>query len=127
MRGSPITYNAKDGNYWKDRVEAVNGQTHAVLGYRRGYQYWPLDGSAPQLLDEPGAPHPDRKTFGDQDEFEVARRPEWQERPLHRSLGAVLRQARHGLGIDVHHLDGRGLDRRREPGRRDQEKAPARA
>jgi hypothetical protein len=69
MRGSPITYNAKDGNYWKDRVEAVNGQTHAVLGYRRGYQYWPLDGSAPQLLlDEPGAPHPDRKTFGDQDE-----------------------------------------------------------
>ena len=25
MRGSPITYNAKDGNYWKDRVEAVNG------------------------------------------------------------------------------------------------------
>ena len=50
MRGSPITYNAKDGNYWKDRVEAVNGQTHAVLGYRRGYQYWPLDGSAPQLL-----------------------------------------------------------------------------
>ena len=48
MRGSPITYNAKDGNYWKDRVEAVNGQTHAVLGYRRGYQYWPLDGSAPQ-------------------------------------------------------------------------------
>ena len=39
MRGSPITYNAKDGNYWKDRVEAVNGQTHAVLGYRRGYQY----------------------------------------------------------------------------------------
>jgi hypothetical protein len=40
-------------------------------GYRRGYQYWPPDGSAPHLLlDDPGAPHPDRKTFGDQDESE---------------------------------------------------------
>jgi hypothetical protein len=68
MRGSPITYNAVDGNYWRDRVDVVNGEKLVVLGCRRGYQYWPLDGSAPQLLlDEPGAPHPKRSAFGDQD------------------------------------------------------------
>jgi hypothetical protein len=69
MRGSPITYNAADRNYWRDRVDVANGEKLVVLACRRGYQYWPLDGSAPQLLlDEPGSPHPDRKTFGDQDE-----------------------------------------------------------
>lgn len=68
MRGSPITYNAVDGNYWRDRVDVVNGEKLVVLACRRGYQYWPLDGSAPQLLlDEPGAPHPERSVFGDQD------------------------------------------------------------
>ena len=50
MRGSPITYNAVDGNYWRDRVDVVNGEKLVVLACRRGYQYWPLDGSAPQLL-----------------------------------------------------------------------------
>jgi hypothetical protein len=69
MRGSPITYNAVDGNYWRDRIDVVNGEKLAVLACRRGYQYWPLDGSAPQLLlDDPGAPHPERSAFGDQDE-----------------------------------------------------------
>ena len=69
MRGSPITYNAVDGNYWRDRVDVVNGEKLVVLACRRGYQYWPLDGSASQLLlDEPGAPHPERSAFGDQDE-----------------------------------------------------------
>jgi hypothetical protein len=69
MRGSPITYNAADGNYWRDRIDVVNGEKLAVLACRRGYQYWPLDGSAPQLLlDDPGAPHPERSAFGDQDE-----------------------------------------------------------
>ena len=69
MRGSPITYNAVDGNYWRDRVDVVNGEKLVVLACRRGYQYWPLDGAAPQLLlDEPGAPHPERSAFGDQDE-----------------------------------------------------------
>ena len=71
MRGSPITYNAQDGNYWRDRVDVVNGETFAVVAYRRGWQHWPLDGSAPQLiLDEPGAPHPERSTFGCQDQSE---------------------------------------------------------
>ena len=47
----------------------MNGEKLVVLACRRGYQYWPLDGSAPQLLlDEPGAPHPERSAFGDQDE-----------------------------------------------------------
>ena len=69
MRGSPITYNAVDRNYWRDRVDVVNGEKLVVLACRRGYQYWPLDGSAPQLLlDEPGSPHPERSAFGDQDE-----------------------------------------------------------
>jgi hypothetical protein len=69
MRGSPIAYNAVDGNYWRDRVDVVNGEKLVVLACRRGYQYWPLDGAAPQLLlDEPGAPHPERNAFGDQDE-----------------------------------------------------------
>jgi len=69
MRGSPITYNAADRNYWRDRVDVANGEKLVVLACRRGYQYWPLDGSAPQLLlDEPGAPHPERSAFGDQDE-----------------------------------------------------------
>jgi hypothetical protein len=58
-----------DGNYWRDRIDVVNGEKLAVLACRRGYQYWPLDGSAPQLLlDDPGAPHPERSAFGDQDE-----------------------------------------------------------
>ena len=58
------------GNYWRDRVDVVNGEKLVVLACRRGYQYWPLDGSAPQLLlDEPGAPHPERSAFGDQDEL----------------------------------------------------------
>jgi hypothetical protein len=76
IRGSPITYNAQDGNYWRDRVDVVNGETYAVLAYRRGWQYWPLDGSAPQLLlDEPGAAHPDRSAFGNQD------KSEWRDGP----------------------------------------------
>ena len=67
-RGSPITYNAVDGNYWRDRVDVVNGEKLVVLACRRGYQYWPLDGSAPQLLlDDPGAPHPTRDAFGEQE------------------------------------------------------------
>ena len=46
----------------------MNGEKLVVLACRRGYQYWPLDGSAPQLLlDDPGAPHPERSAFGDQD------------------------------------------------------------
>ena len=71
MRGSALTYNASTNEYLLDRIDVVNGEELVVLACRRGYQYWPLDGSAPQLLlDDPGAPHPDRKTFGDQDESE---------------------------------------------------------
>jgi hypothetical protein len=94
MRGSPITYNAVDGNYWRDRVDVVNGEKLVVLACRRGYQYWPLDGSAPQLLlDEPGAPHPERSAFGDQDESKWRDGPNLSDRSLCRYLGAVLRQS----------------------------------
>jgi hypothetical protein len=69
MRGSALTYNASTNEYLLDRVDVVNGEKIVVLACRRGYQYWPLDGSAPQLLlDEPGSPHPERSAFGDQDE-----------------------------------------------------------
>ena len=71
IRGATLTYNAVDDNYWKDRVDVVNGESFAVLGARRGWQFWPLDGSPPQyLLDEPGAPHPNRDAFGCQDRAE---------------------------------------------------------
>jgi hypothetical protein len=61
MRGSALTYNASTNEYLLDRVDVVNGEKLVILACRRGYQYWPLDGSAPQLLlDEPGAPHPYR-------------------------------------------------------------------
>jgi hypothetical protein len=69
MRGSALSYNASTNEYLLDRVDVVNGEKLVVLACRRGYQYWPLDGSAPQLLlDEPGSPHPERSAFGDQDE-----------------------------------------------------------
>jgi hypothetical protein len=69
MRGSALTYNASTNEYLLDRIDVVNGEELVVLACRRGYQYWPLDGSAPQLLlDDPGAPHPTRDAFGDQDE-----------------------------------------------------------
>jgi hypothetical protein len=69
MRGSALTYNASTNEYLLDRVDVVNGEKLVVLACRRGYQYWPLDGSAPQLLlDEPGSPHPERSAFGDHDE-----------------------------------------------------------
>jgi hypothetical protein len=69
MRGSALTYNASTNEYLLDRVDVVNGEELVVLACRRGYQYWPLDGSAPQLLlDDPGAQHPERSAFGDQDE-----------------------------------------------------------
>jgi hypothetical protein len=80
MRGSALTYNASTNEYLLDRVDVVNGEELVVLACRRGYQYWPLDGSAPQLLlDEPGAPHPERSAFGDQDESK------WRDGPNGRS------------------------------------------
>jgi hypothetical protein len=126
MRGSPISYNAVDGNYWRDRVDVVNGEKLVVLACRRGYQYWPLDGSAPQLLlDEPGAPHPERSAFGDQDESKWRDGPNLSDRSLCRYLGAVLRQSRHGRGVDVHHVDGGRLHGGRDPCRGDPQEAPA--
>ena len=80
MRGSALTYNASTNEYLLDRVDVVNGEKLVVLACRRGYQYWPLDGSAPQLLlDDPGAPHPERSAFGDQDESK------WRDGPNGRS------------------------------------------
>jgi hypothetical protein len=76
MRGSALTYNASTNEYLLDRVDVVNGEKLVVLACRRGYQYWPLDGSAPQLLlDEPGAAHPERSAFGDQDKSKWRKGP----------------------------------------------------